>query len=250
MEDLANLARTWRVNCECSVMCFTETWLNNQIPDCNTSSDEFRTIWARRNQSEWRHPLGDRPAHKTQKLSPRSMVNLTTPPSPNHSPNLRKLLSAQPGIIRLWTNCMQILKIHTVPQHSRYFEDRITIWCTSHPCTYQGFSSCLRPSGQWGCHTLAADTLLSPGCSKEYCESQLLGEKMRKIEVDAPLVYRIVDYLICRPQSVWLFDYVSECLECSVGTPRGDSAVPLPFHPVHLRLHIKLWDLSSAEVIK
>lgn len=44
MEELEILARTQRVYRECRVMCFTETWLHNQIPCNNGSIAGFRTI--------------------------------------------------------------------------------------------------------------------------------------------------------------------------------------------------------------
>lgn len=48
MNELTGLARSQREFRECSLMCFTETWLNSDIPDHNVSIDGFQIVRADR----------------------------------------------------------------------------------------------------------------------------------------------------------------------------------------------------------
>ena len=52
MDELAGLVRTQRVFRESSVMCFTETWLHEDIPDSNVTVDGFQTVRADRSHRE------------------------------------------------------------------------------------------------------------------------------------------------------------------------------------------------------
>ncbi|XP_072139306.1 juxtaposed with another zinc finger protein 1b isoform X2 [Mobula birostris] len=52
MEELTALARSQRTFRESSVMCFTETWLHEDIPDQNLSTDGFQTVRADRKCTE------------------------------------------------------------------------------------------------------------------------------------------------------------------------------------------------------
>lgn len=51
-DELAGLVRTQRVYRESSVLCFTETWLHEDIPDVNVTVDGFQTVRADRNHRE------------------------------------------------------------------------------------------------------------------------------------------------------------------------------------------------------
>ncbi|KAL6470590.1 hypothetical protein MHYP_G00217090 [Metynnis hypsauchen] len=46
MDELTALASRQRNYQECSLMCFSETWLHQDIPDDNVSIDGVQTIWA------------------------------------------------------------------------------------------------------------------------------------------------------------------------------------------------------------
>ncbi|KAL6473956.1 hypothetical protein MHYP_G00175170 [Metynnis hypsauchen] len=52
MDELTVLARSQREYRECSLMCFSETWLHQDIPDDNVSIDGFQTIRADRGCTE------------------------------------------------------------------------------------------------------------------------------------------------------------------------------------------------------
>ena len=52
MDELAALAGSQREYRECSVMCFTESWLHQDIPDVNVSIEGFHTIRADRDYTE------------------------------------------------------------------------------------------------------------------------------------------------------------------------------------------------------
>lgn len=51
MDELTALVRNQREYRECSLMCFSETWLHQDIPD-NVSIDGFQTIRADQSYSE------------------------------------------------------------------------------------------------------------------------------------------------------------------------------------------------------
>ncbi len=51
MEELTALARSQTEYRECSLMCFTETWLHQDIPDDNVSIDGFQTVRAGRDST-------------------------------------------------------------------------------------------------------------------------------------------------------------------------------------------------------
>ena len=48
MDELAVLIKTQREHRECSVLCFTETWLHSHIPDHSVAVPGFSTVWADR----------------------------------------------------------------------------------------------------------------------------------------------------------------------------------------------------------
>ncbi|XP_030581547.1 uncharacterized protein LOC115777725 [Archocentrus centrarchus] len=52
MDELTALVRSQREYRECSLMCFSETWLHQDIPDDNVSIDGFQTIRADRSYTE------------------------------------------------------------------------------------------------------------------------------------------------------------------------------------------------------
>ncbi len=51
MEELTALARSQTEYRECSLMCFTETWLHQDIPNDNVSIDGFQTVRADRDST-------------------------------------------------------------------------------------------------------------------------------------------------------------------------------------------------------
>lgn len=48
VDELESLIRTQREYRESSIMCFTETWLHEQIPDSNITIPDFQTLQADR----------------------------------------------------------------------------------------------------------------------------------------------------------------------------------------------------------
>ena len=50
IDELRVLTRSQKEYRECSIMCFTETWLHEHIPDCNASVHGFMTVRADRNK--------------------------------------------------------------------------------------------------------------------------------------------------------------------------------------------------------
>ncbi|KAJ8389955.1 hypothetical protein AAFF_G00112400 [Aldrovandia affinis] len=52
MDELTALARSQREFRECSIMCFTESWLHLDFPDHNVSIDGFQTVRADRDCTE------------------------------------------------------------------------------------------------------------------------------------------------------------------------------------------------------
>ena len=57
----------------------------------------------------------------------------------------------------------------------------------------------------------------------------LLGEKMAVMQVEAPIVSWIVDYLMCRPQYVRLQNCVSDRVVSNTGAPQGTVFSPFLF---------------------
>lgn len=49
IDELTALARSQREYHECSLLCFTETWLNLDIPNANVSIKGYQTVQADRN---------------------------------------------------------------------------------------------------------------------------------------------------------------------------------------------------------
>ena len=52
MDELTALTRSHPEYCECSLMCFTETWLHRDITDQNVSVEGFHTVRADRDCTE------------------------------------------------------------------------------------------------------------------------------------------------------------------------------------------------------
>ncbi|KAM9821544.1 uncharacterized protein ACBT44_007089 [Syngnathus typhle] len=52
MEELTALNQMQREYRECSLMCFTETWLNDLSPDSHFSLDGFQVVWADKRATE------------------------------------------------------------------------------------------------------------------------------------------------------------------------------------------------------
>ncbi|KAF7648519.1 hypothetical protein LDENG_00155780, partial [Lucifuga dentata] len=52
VDELAVLTRSQKEYRECSLMCFTETWLNDHIHDSNVAITSFQTVRADRNRRE------------------------------------------------------------------------------------------------------------------------------------------------------------------------------------------------------
>lgn len=52
LDELEALARTQTEYIECSLMCFTETWLHDQIPDSNVTIPGFHSL-SGQEQREW-----------------------------------------------------------------------------------------------------------------------------------------------------------------------------------------------------
>ncbi|KAK0135786.1 putative RNA-directed DNA polymerase from transposon X-element [Merluccius polli] len=60
-------------------------------------------------------------------------------------------------------------------------------------------------------------------------QPELLGEKLRRMQVESVLVSWVLDYLTARPQYVRLQDCVSETVLCSTGAPQGTVLSPFLF---------------------
>ena len=67
-------------------------------------------------------------------------------------------------------------------------------------------------------------------------QSSLLKAKLENMQVDSPLVTRVDDYLMDRPQYVRLQKCVSDRLIGNIGAPQGTVLSPLPLHKLHCRL--------------
>jgi len=75
----------------------------------------------------------------------------------------------------------------------------------------------------------------------------LPGTKLLDMQVDAPLVAWITNYLTGRPQYVRLQSNMSDTIVSNMGAPQGRVPSPLLF-TLHLRLQILLTVLPTAEV--
>lgn len=66
---------------------------------------------------------------------------------------------------------------------------------------------------------------------------ELLGEKLRRMQVESMLVSSVLDYLTTRPQDLQLQNCVSKAVLCSTGVPQGTVlSVTLVVYHVHIRL--------------
>ncbi|KAJ8390513.1 hypothetical protein AAFF_G00103100 [Aldrovandia affinis] len=80
MDELTALARSQAEFRECSIMCFTESWLHKDIPDNNVSVDGFQTVRGDRDCIE----SVNTPTPSDEATPPQWLPDWRRHPSPTH----------------------------------------------------------------------------------------------------------------------------------------------------------------------
>ena len=80
-------------------------------------------------------------------------------------------------------------------------------------------------------------------------QPRMLKAKLENMQVGAPLVTWVDDYLTGRPQFVRLKNCVSDRLISNIGAPPGNCTVSFPLHHLHCRLSVLHGVVSSSEIL-